>query len=195
VQKQPAVPPALADREEKLKKTAGPGPDLLKKGLRAFGQKHYSEAIGPLETIREKGLPDSLKATAVISLLECYIGLGDTVRADRLATSEFVNDGYYYLLCGKLFFANKKYDRAIESFGKAQTIRSSYKSNTLEEATYFWAKSLDELFQLKPNSENKRACFRAWQQFSKAFCAGAGAGPGNSRQCRDVADRLSFFKE
>jgi serine/threonine protein kinase len=177
--------------ENKMKKPADRGPDLLKKGLQAARQKHYREAIAPLEAMIRKGLPDSLKNMAVMSLLECYLEQGDTSRAYTLATSEFVNDGYYYLLCGKLFFALRKYDRAIESFGKAQTIKSSFNANTLQEATYLWAKSLDEVFQLKPNSENKRACFRAWKQFLKAFCG----GPGDGRQCKDAAERLSYFKE
>lgn len=183
----------VSEPEGKIKKTGSSGPDLLKKGLKSFEQKHYSEAIGPFEAMVERGLADSLKATVVLSLLECYLEIGDTVRAGRLVKSESVNDGYYNLLCGKLFFALKKYDRAIESFGKAQTIKSLYNTNTLELATYFWAKSLDEVYRQKPNAENKRLCFHAWQQFSKAFCNQAGTGNGG--QCRDAADRLSFFKE
>ncbi|MGB7566671.1 MAG: protein kinase [Chitinivibrionales bacterium] len=187
----PAGQPGALVTEEKLKKNVDRGTDLLKKGLKAAGQKQYREAVGPLEITLKKGLPDSLKNMAVVSLLECYIALGDTARARRLTASEPVNDGYYYLLCGKLFFALRKYDRAIESFGNAQTIRSAFKSNTLEEATYFWARSLDKMYQLKPNSGNKRACFRAWQQFSKAFCPGS----GKSRQCGEAAERLSFLRE
>ena len=188
----PAVSPSKpADKEKKMKKPLERGQDPLTKGLKAFRQKHYAEAIGPFETTLRNGPPDSLKNTVVLSLLECYLEEGDNTSAYSLTTSEFVNDGYYYLLSGKLFFALRKYDSAIESFGKAQTIKSSFNANTLQEATYLWARSLDEVFRLKPNSENKLACFRAWKQFSKAFCA----GPGDGRHCNDAAERLSYFKE
>jgi serine/threonine protein kinase len=172
--------------EEKNMKKPLERRDFFKKGQRAARLKRNVEASAP-PAKNPKGLPDS----AVITLLESCLKQGDMTRAYTLAMSEYVNDGYYYLLCGKVFFALGKFDLAIEALGHAQTVRSSYKSNTLQEATYLWAKSLDELFQLKPNSENKKACFRAWRQFSKAFCSGAGA----TRQCRDATERLSYFKE
>jgi hypothetical protein len=178
------LPPEIA---AVVRKQPAERPDLFKKGLGAARQKHSAEANGPLEAKIPKGLPDS----AVISLLESYLKQGDISRAYNLAMSEYVNDGYYFLLCGKVFFALRKFDLAIEALGNAQTVRSSYKTNTLQEATFLWAKSLDELFQIKPNSENKKACFRAWQQFSKAFCT----GQSYSRQCKDADERVSYFKE
>jgi serine/threonine protein kinase len=180
-----AVPPL--EIAAVIRKQPAERPDLFKKGLGAARQKHSAEANGPLEAKIPKGLPDS----AVISLLDSYLKQGDMARAYNLAMSEYVNDGYYFLLCGKVFFALRKFDLAIEALGNAQTVRSTYKTNTLQEATFLWAKSLDELFQIKPNSENKKACFRAWQQFSKAFCT----GQSSSRQCKDADERLSYFKK
>jgi serine/threonine protein kinase len=182
-----AAAPQPAEIAAIVRKQPAERPDLLKKGLKKQLQKHTTEANGQLDAKVPKGLPDS----AVISLLDSYLKQGDMARAYNLAMSEYVNDGYYFLLCGKVFFALRKFDLAIEALGNAQTVRSTYKTNTLQEATYLWAKSLDELFRIKPNSENKKACFRAWQQFSKAFCTGR----SYIRQCKDADERLSYFKE
>jgi len=191
----PAAPrptPVAPTSGEKPRKIQTPDRALaLGKALKAARLERFGEAVGPLETALRSGLPDSLKTTAVIALFECFLGLGDTARAHRLAASEFVNDGYFYYLRGKMYFLMGNFDRAIEQLGQAQTVRSRINGSTIEEATYLWAKSLDEVYRLKPNSENKRACFRAWQQFSKAFCA-QGA---DSRSCVNAAERMSFFKE
>jgi len=53
-------------------------------------------------------------------------------------------------------FRLRKFDLAIEALGNAQTVRLRIKTNTLQEATYLWAKSLDELFRIKPTPKTRR---------------------------------------
>ena len=185
------TPVASASGEKPRKMPAPDRAVALGKALKAARQERFGEAVGPLETALRSGLPDSLKTTVVIALFECFLGLSDTARAQRIATSEFVNDGYFFYLRGKMYFLMGNFGRAIEQLGQAQTVRSRINGSTIEEATYLWAKSLDEVYRLKPNSENKRACFRAWRQFSKAFC------PQNAekRSCVNAAERMSFFKD
>ena len=180
-------PPFPSVIEEK-KRQAGPSFDPLKVGLNAARQKHFNEAIPRLEAALQKNLGSSQRAEATMGLMESYLSVGDAAGALRLTNSKNINDGYYHLLCGRTFVMVGKYDRAIESFGNAQTIPSAYKTSIVREATYLWAKTLDEVFKMRPNSENKRACVRAWQQFSKAFC-----GKGAAEHCRDAQERIASF--
>jgi serine/threonine protein kinase len=178
--------------ENKPKNAAMPsGSFAANKALKTVRENRRKDAAHSPETGSTEEAGDSTKNNPVISLLERYLANGDTGRARRIAESHFVNDGYFYYLCGKIYFLTGDFNRAIDLLGKAQTTPSRFQPATKEEATYLWAKSLDEVYKLKPNSENKRACFRAWRQFSKAFCD----EPADERSCADAAKRLSFFAE
>jgi serine/threonine protein kinase len=173
--------------EEKIEHPSTPiGMDQIKAGLSAVALKHFKEAIPRLESAMKKQLPDSLHAAVAFGLLEAYVAVKRFVDAQHIASTEFINDGYYHLLCGKTFFALGKFDRAIESFGNAQTIPSKRPGATLREATCLWSKTLYEIYKSKPNAENKRAALRAWQQFSKAFCGDV----ANAGQCDEAVERV-----
>jgi tetratricopeptide (TPR) repeat protein len=172
------VPPI---KEEKSRGVGAASSDPLKAGLSFARAKRFQEAIPRLEAALQKELGETQRANATVNLMESYLSMGDAAGALRLANAKFINDGYFYLLCGKTFVMLGNYDRALESFGNAQTIPSNYNASTVREATYLWAKTLDQVYELKPNVENKKACMRAWQQFSKAFCT-----DGPTDQCREA---------
>ena len=180
------VSPPTGDAEKSNRTT--PIPDPVKAGINAVRSKRYREAIPILETAIKKQLPDSLHTGVVMGLLEAYVALKKFNEAEKIASTQFVNDGYFHLLCGKAYFARGNFDRAIECFGNAQTIPSTAKTSaaTLQEATYLWAKSLDEKYKTKPNTDNKHSAQRAWQQFSKAFCS----DKGNEVKCNEAVERV-----
>jgi tetratricopeptide (TPR) repeat protein len=185
--KSTALPPAVI--EDKFERTPPPSPsgiDPIKAGLSSVAVKRFKEAIPRLESAMKKQIPDSLRSAVIVGLLESYVGVKRFVDAQHIASTEFVNDGYYHLLCGKAYFALGKFDRAVESFGNAQTIPSKRSATTLREAANLWAKTLYEIYTSKPNAENKRAALRAWQQFSKAFCGDI----ANAGQCDEAVERI-----
>ncbi len=187
-QPQGDMPPA-AGVGEKIERAPAPSPSLvdpIRAGLSSVAMKRFKEAIPRLESAIKKQLPDSLRSAVIVGLLESYVGVKRFGDAQRIASTEFVSDGYYHLLCGKVFFALGKFDRAIEAFGNAQTIPSRKSGATLREATNLWAKTLYEMYKSKPNAENKRAALRGWQQFSKAFCGDA----TNASQCDEAVERI-----
>jgi hypothetical protein len=173
-------------KAEKNKVSSAAPVDQFKAGLGAARAKRYKEAIPRLEAALEKDLGESQRAVATVNLMESYLSVGDAAGALRHANAKFINDGYFYLLCGRTYAMLGNYERAIACFGNAQTVPSVYNGATLREATYLWAKTLDQIYTLKPNSENKRACVRAWQQYSKAFCA-----EDATERCRDAQQRIS----
>ncbi len=158
--------------------------DQLKAGINAAKTNHPKEAIKILAPVMKKKppAPDTLKAAAAVYLLQSYVTVKDMEDARSLIASEPINDGYYYYLCGKVYYTLAQFDQAIESFGKAQTISSRYHKETLREATFEWAKTLYKICIDKPNADNKRACSRAWQQYSRAFCGDS----DNSTQCEEA---------
>jgi tetratricopeptide (TPR) repeat protein len=163
--------------------------DPVKAGIAALRAKRYRDAVTLLEGARKKQLPDSLRPAVAAGLLEAYVLSKKFQEAEKIASAEFVNDGYFHLLCGKAFLALGKFDRAIESFGNAQTIPSTISKAghaTLHEATYLWAKTLDQKYLSKPNTENRRAALRAWQQFSKAFCGDV----ESEKICTEAVERV-----
>jgi serine/threonine protein kinase len=158
-------------KEEKPTRLPAPSPgDLAKAGLSAVHLKNFKEATARLETAMKMQLPDTVRGAVVIGLLESYLAVKNTPAALRLASGEFINDGYFHLLCGKTFMAAGKFERASESFGNAQTTPSRLYENILQESTYWWAKAQEGIFSMKPNAENRHNCTHAWQQYSRAFC-------------------------
>jgi serine/threonine protein kinase len=181
----PAVENGRMDRPAQQPQAVDP----VKAGIAALRARRYRDAISLFEGARKKQLPDSLRTAVATGLLEAYVAVKKFGEAEKIASAEYVSDGYFHLLCGKVYLALGKFDRAIESFGNAQTIPSSNAKAghaTLHEATYLWAKALDQKYQSKPNTDNKRAALRAWQQFSKAFCADA----GSEKVCTEAVERV-----
>ena len=160
--------------------------EQVRGGLFAAHKGNFKDAILRLEPAMKKKMPDSLRTAVVVRLLEAYVNVKKFLDAKNLASTEFIRDGYFHLLCGKTYLALGEFDRAIESFGNAQTIPSRMHRSTLREATYLWAKTLDKKYQSKPNYENKRSALRSWQQFSKAFCDDMRA-EGN---CTEAVERI-----
>lgn len=171
--------------DDKKRNSAPLNVNPLKSGLNSVRLKRFREAIPLLEEALGKDLNDLQRSDCTVHLLESYLSTGDAAGALRLVNSKFINDGYFYLLCGRTYVLFGKFDKAIEAFGNAQTIPSRYNDNTLREATFLWAQTLDSIYKLKPNSENKRACLHAWQQFTKAFC-----DEGSAEQCRTAQERI-----
>ncbi len=160
--------------------------DPLSSGVTACMQQHFSEAIPLLEASLGKTLADSQKNLASICLLEAYIGVNNLKGAQRIVSHGAINDGLYYLLWGKYLYKTEQLSAAIDAFCKAQTTPSAYKKDLRKEATYLWARGLEEAYTAKPNAENKRLAIRAWQQFQNAFCTSA----DHLGQCKDSEDRL-----
>jgi hypothetical protein len=151
----------------------------------------WQEAVTLLEKVKTEALPDSVRQSARLMLLESYLGLHDITNATIIADRTVQSDGYYFLLAGETYLKSGKTSRAIDYFCKAQTTPSRYRKDLRMDATFLWAKALVEAYKEKPNSENKRACRRAWQQFTAAFCA----EPDHTGRCREAEAALRELEE
>jgi serine/threonine protein kinase len=160
-------------------------------GLAAYRAQRFREAVPFLENSLQKRLNDSLRQCATVCLLESYLSINNLAGAKRIVETERINDGYYFLLAGKAFHKLGQLSPAIDMLNKAQTTPSVYKKDLRKEATYLWARALEETYTAKPNSENKRSALRAWQLFLNMFCSGA----DHLGLCREATESLKSLME
>ena len=175
------------DSSAKASYTANP----LDAAVAAMRNMRWREAVTLLEKVKTETLSDSVRQGARLMLLESYLGLHDITNATIIVERTTQSDGYFFLLAGETYLKSGKVSRAIDYFCKAQTTPSRYRKDLRMDATFLWAKALVEAYKEKPNSENKRACERAWQQFTAAFCA----DPDHTGHCREAEAALRELEE
>jgi hypothetical protein len=151
----------------------------------------WQEAVALLEKVKAEAQLDSVRQSARVMLLESYLGMHDITNATIIMERTTLIDGYFFLLAGETCLKSGKVSRAIDYFCKAQTTPSRYRKDLRMDATFLWAKALVEAYKEKPNSENKQACQRAWQQFTAAFCA----EPDHTGRCREAEAALRELEE
>jgi serine/threonine protein kinase len=171
-----APAPRLPHEQAPESKTAAPvkpiPADRLAEAYAAVKSQRWAEAIPLLETSISLPIPDSTRQQAQVFLLESYLAVNDLPNAKMIASQSSFSDGYFFLLSGKTFVKLGMFPQAANAFLKAQTTPSRMTKDVRKDATYLWAKTIGEAYKVKPNSENKRASVKAWQQFKSAFCEG-----------------------
>jgi tRNA A-37 threonylcarbamoyl transferase component Bud32 len=168
-----------------------PPADRYTAAVAAAKSRRGAEAIPLLESLLAAPLPDSARQRTRILLLESYLEANDLTNAKRVAGQGTVDDGYYFLLSGETSFRLGMLPQAVDAFCRAQTTPSRYKKDLRKDATFLWARALNEVYRAKPNSDNKNVSRKAWQQFMSAFCAGKGLGG----QCGDAEMNLRNLTE
>ena len=167
-----SVPPPAQQHVDTMVKFPRAADPLAAAAIAVRAQR-WQEAVGLLEKMNASPLPDSARRDVEMLLLESYLGAHDLTNANILAQHAGVDDGYFFLLAGETNLRLGRLPQAIDEFCKAQTTPSRYRKDLRKDATFLWAKALFEVYRAKPNSDNKRAALRAWQQFTNAFCAEA----------------------
>ena len=155
-------------------------------------QRRIATQQGILGQDTKKRLPSDRPGTGPdtekdhITRIADFVGNGDFSSAKTAIESMQIDDGYYYLLEGITLYNLDEYEKAQKALSQAQTRPSEYKKGIREDAVYYWALTLEKMAIKKPNLANKQQSIRAWQQYRKTFCAGA----GTSRRCREASGKL-----
>ncbi len=157
----------------------------------AVRAQRWQQAVSALEQANSSAITDSGRQDVRVMLLESYLGMHDLTNAKILVEHGAVNDGYFFLLAGETNLKLGRLSQAIDDFCKAQTTPSRYRRDLRKDATFLWSKALLDAYRAKPNSDNKHAALRAWQQFSSAFCG----EPDHTGRCKEAEEGLRELQE
>ncbi|MBD3320551.1 MAG: protein kinase [Chitinivibrionales bacterium] len=166
------------------KKRSPPPGNNFQKGIGCFRKGMHDKAAEYLEKALHESHPEPLKQIIKLRLLESYFTTGNMRKAHEFSRSVTLNDGYFFLMQGRIFSATGNYYLAKTALRKAQTTPSNFSATTQKDAVYEWAEIHDRIYRKKPNLENKNAAIQAWENYLKAFCKNS-----SSNTCSEAARR------
>ncbi|MBD3343535.1 MAG: protein kinase [Chitinivibrionales bacterium] len=158
----------------------------LDHGIKAFHKGDYRKAIDILQNFTVSQTGHDSENRIRLLLFESYLKVGDYKNAKQLSINKSIDDGYFYLLKGKLYHALGDTKPAEKYFLKAQSTSSIMGPKVLPEAVYFWALNRDVAYKKKPNVENRNKMILAWKKFHQAFCNRS----GHASHCSEARERL-----
>jgi len=141
-----------------------------KKGMDAFLNNDYTEAIEFFKSTDLTKLNGKEKRILKLRLFESYLNAGNFSEAQKLAEGPAIDDAYFHLVAGKVWYELKDYQKAETEFREAQGMRSVFGNAILQDAIFMWAQNRDKIYMKKPNVLNRESALRAWQSFQRAFC-------------------------
>jgi serine/threonine-protein kinase len=157
-------------------------------GLSAFKSGNYADAVTYLSTASMNTKEIGKSYLAKTMLLESYIRLRQYENALELTQREPIESAHFYLLKGELCHQLKKTSEAIESVNKALSFEQ-IESSDISRLRLLKARTSEEFYNLKPNSENMKRMVDDWKAYQECCCDGI----QQSRACQEAQENVSRF--
>jgi len=163
-------------------------------GLAAYGAGRFMKARTLLASVLDTLTNPGDRKTVALRLFDCWAETGPAQDALAFGDRHPVEDGFYYLVKGKVLYKTGDYAQSEAALTRAQRIYSIFGQEVRREAAFHTGDIRRRLYNRKPNLDNLNRAHEAWKSYTDEFCPQDMKTPQCERALAELAELSRLLK-